>query len=170
MKERGIRSKLYRSVLAKALKHNPREVCFPSFETIRRVGLLICEPDLVFYRPEIDRISKMCSVELILYSENKRQKGDHSKILFSNDLNWIGIPRGQWLQEWLKTPFDILINLNHLTFGAFEYICATSVSKFKAGAVSQSQVYDLIIQFSENQKHGLIDAVLGTIKRLKSNH
>ncbi len=170
MKERGIRFKLYQSVLAKSIKSNQREVCFPSFETMNKVGLLICESNLVFYKPEIDLISKMASVELVLYTDKKRPKGDDSRMIFSNDLNWIGIPKAKWLHDWLRIPFDLLINLNHETSSVLDYLCAASVSRFKAGAIAQNQGYDLVIQLPEHQKHGLIEAVLETMKRLKSNH
>jgi len=170
MKERGIRFKLYQSVLAKAIRNNHREVCFPSFGSMSKVCLLICEPNLVFYKPEIDRISKLSSVELVLFTEKKRLKGDHSKMIFSNDLNWMGIPKAKWVHDWLRIPFDLLINLNHETLSALDFLSAASVSKFKTGAIAQNRVYDLVIQLPEHQKHGLIDAVLETMERLKSNH
>lgn len=170
MGTRGLKYRLFKSVVVRLLKHNNRDVVFPSEASVRRILLLIPGHDQELWESEIRRIAVLGTVDKLVFLDLKRQKGDDSKQIFKNDLNWIGVPKASFIQEACKIPYDLLIDLSDGSIGVFEYIVTASKAHFKVGSAKQEKRYDLIVGLPSDEKNGTIDRVLDIIKRLKSKH
>ena len=66
-------------------------------------------------------------------------------MLFSSDLNFWGLPSKQLIQHFIDIPFDILINFASDQNPVIDFICASSVAKFKVARYDNNKIYDLII-------------------------
>lgn len=70
-----------------------------------------------------------------------------------NDLNWYYKPAGQVVDEFIQTPFDILIDLSLEDYYPIQYILASSVSTFKVGRYTPDQQYlDLMIDLEKEKQ------------------
>ena len=64
------------------------------------------------------------------------------------DLNWYGKPKNDFINEFIKKEFDIIIDLSLEDNFALQYISGLSKSKLKVGRFgnNNSNYYDLMIQ------------------------
>ena len=63
------------------------------------------------------------------------------------DLNWYAKPKGNYVTDFCKTDFDILIDVSLLDIFQTKYIAAFSKAKFKVGKDGENNkaIYDLMI-------------------------
>ncbi|MFO7657136.1 MAG: hypothetical protein R6W78_08715 [Bacteroidales bacterium] len=74
-----------------------------------------------------------------------------------NNLNWYYCPESESVEEFIKKPFDILINLCLESYYPINYILALSASRFKAGKFFAEPNYmDLLIDI-EKEKEAIHD-------------
>ncbi|MBN2174605.1 MAG: hypothetical protein JW731_10760 [Bacteroidales bacterium] len=68
------------------------------------------------------------------------------------DLNWFGAPKNDYIKEFIKKEFDILIDLTLEDNFVTQFIAGLSRSKFKVGRYSPNheQYYDLMIDIKKN--------------------
>ncbi len=66
-------------------------------------------------------------------------------------LNWFNKPGGSYVSEFMKTEFDILIDLSLTDIFQTKYISTLSKSKFKVGkgGDSNKEIFDLMIDINE---------------------
>ncbi len=66
------------------------------------------------------------------------------------DLNWYGKPRGNYVTNFCKTDFDILIDLSLTDIFQTKFIAALSKAKFKVGKDSENNetIFDLMIDIN----------------------
>jgi hypothetical protein len=84
--------------------------------------------------------------------DNTSNPAHETNSLSSKDLNWWGIPKPEFTNEFLNVSFDILfcLALNH-NFQT-DYMVALSKAKFKIGSsVTNNNLFDLNIKIEENQ-------------------
>lgn len=174
MRKSGIRYKIYKYVMSKAVKRNSRRVVYPTVDNIKKACILADDSD-EFHRSEIEKLKKISKTEVLFVSSQKKaaNPGDEfindNRVIYQNDINLIGIPDKQLTNGLIVEPFDVLINLTDGTVDAFEYICAASVAKFKVGTVLNGKIYDLILTQPEGRKMSVVDRLMDTLKRLKSD-
>ena len=72
-------------------------------------------------------------------------------VYFTNaDLNWYGKPKFKDVENFIDTPFDLLINLANNNSWAIRFCTMQSKAKFKVGKLGgNSEVYDFMIENSE---------------------
>ena len=69
-----------------------------------------------------------------------------------NELNWYSRPVSPVVEEFIKEPFDLLINLSLEDYFPIRYITALSPARFKTGRFSPDDVYlDLMIDIEKEK-------------------
>lgn len=68
------------------------------------------------------------------------------------DLNWYLKPKGNYVEDFCKTDFDILIDVSLLDIFQTQYIAAFSKAKFKVGkdGLNKKDIFDLMIDINVN--------------------
>jgi hypothetical protein len=70
-----------------------------------------------------------------------------------NELNWYSKPVSPVVEEFMKEPFDILINLSLENYYPIRYITALSPASFKVGKFDVEDVYlDLMIDIEKEKR------------------
>ncbi len=97
------------------------------------------------------------TVEVMGYS-NRNKNGDtligdsHHHYLYANDLNWYYEPKGDTVDHFMQTPFDILIDLYQDEEFPIEYILKMSNAKFKVGCAHLDKgLHDMMIDVSKKK-------------------
>jgi hypothetical protein len=137
--------KLGRSRLMKRMKQNARKVILVSPEKVRKVGIVWHEENRDAFQYLQDYFGKDGTVvRNICYSEEKVPS--HSQVITRKQTNWLGFPVGSVPDEFIRTEFDLLINVTIKPCFALEVITGLSAASFKAGwDFSKSGFYDLSV-------------------------
>jgi hypothetical protein len=88
-----------------------------------------------------------------------------------NEINWYGGPKTDYLHQFVKKPFDILIDLTTEDTLITKYIAGLSNSKFKTGSFSkESQQYlDMMIEADPRESfENYLEQTLHYLKIIKS--
>jgi hypothetical protein len=73
------------------------------------------------------------------------------------DINWFGKPEVDFIEEFIKMEFDLLINLSIDNLFSLEYIYAMSKARFKvSNYINGSRHADLIINIKERRDVGYL--------------
>ena len=133
-------------------KQPARQAIFPKFDDVRSV-LVLYESDL----SEKNTVVKKLRDELILENKdvvlwgycNKKEIDSlilpQSRILGRSDINILGAPRRDVIDDLLKRPYDLLIDLTQQPCLPLRYIAMYARADFKAGLVNNSGLYDFLI-------------------------
>jgi len=133
-------------------KQPARQAVFPHFDDVRSV-LILYESDL----SEKNTIVKALRDELILENKdvvlwgycNKKEITSlilpQSRILGRPDINILGAPRRDVIEDLQKRPYDLLIDLTQQPCLPLRYIAMYARANFKAGLYNESGLYDFLI-------------------------
>ncbi len=70
-----------------------------------------------------------------------------------NNLNWYNRPKSDTVEDFMKKPYDILINLSLERYYPIQYVLALSPSTFKVGKYFEEPNYmDLMIDIEKEKK------------------
>lgn len=125
--------KTYRlSLLHKRSSQTERKVRLCNLDNIQKVGILWIEEDLKAFSflHEQFRMQKVI-VRNLCFTENK--KSEESNMFSRKDLNWLGFPGGGNIETFIRTDFDILLNLSVVPNFALDVITALSAATLKIG-------------------------------------
>lgn len=170
----GIKLKIAYFLLRRKLKDFTREKAFNNFESAKTAGLICNAQDqkiydaakqfAVFLTGYNIQVSAIGFIEgdavLDAYSY---QKG--FTFISKKDFNWIGIPQGEILDNFLAKRFDILINLVIDDSYTVDYIASLSMAKFKVGRLSPNDYYDMTIDI---ELHKQLDYYISQVKHYLS--
>ena len=69
-----------------------------------------------------------------------------------SDLNWYYIPNSKFVNDFMNSEFDILINFDIEDNMHLRYVAGTSIAKFKVGIFGEQndKVYDLMIKTKDD--------------------
>lgn len=98
------------------------------------------------------------------FASEKRQKNDESTVIFSNDLNFWGLPPQIMIKEFTEQHFDLLINLLPSPFDPADYASACANAGLKIALYEKDEVYDLIISLREPDTKTYINEIVKTLK------
>ncbi len=87
------------------------------------------------------------------------------------DLNWYRKPKGQFVSDFIKQEFDILIDLNLTGIDSMRYIVSLSRAKFKIGRYTDDHkdIYDFMLEgIEDNQVSLFIKEVLHYLEMFKT--
>ncbi len=85
------------------------------------------------------------------------------------DVNWLGLPKGQSVNDFEKLDFDILLDFSSEDCFPVHYIVGLSKARFKIGKGEKNKlIYDLIMNFPANtnltEEIGKIEHYLNKLK------
>lgn len=133
-------------------KQPARQAIFPRFDDVRSV-LVLYESDL----SEKNTVVKALRDELILenkdvvlwgYCDKKEITSlilPQSRILGRTDINLLGAPKRDVIEDLKKRPYDLLIDLTQKPCLPLRYIAMYARADFKAGLINNSGLYDFLI-------------------------
>jgi hypothetical protein len=159
--------------LKKHLREFSRHKHFFNFNNAKKIGIVFT------YRKEVDDAvqrlvnyfqSRDIEVNVLCYYDEKeipaKVTPSYMKAICKRDVSWYGRPLLDYVHEFIRTPFDILIDLDLDDFPVINYIVTLSVAKMKAGRRSYcGNPYDFVLSmvgkidhhlFVEQLKHYLL--------------
>lgn len=131
------------------------------FEKVKSIGIIF-DGDSKNINSLINTISTefksksgVISIYLLAYNVDEKSKPDQigiPTVFFTDkDLNWYGKPKFKDVENFLETPFDLLINLARNDNWAIKFSTIQSQAKFKVGRFEENiEVYDFMIDTSKD--------------------
>lgn len=140
--------KYARNKLLKRAKQQTRKVTLCSPEQVKKVGIVWHEENREAFQFLQDYFRKNGTiVRNICYSEAKFSSD--SQVITKKQTNLLGFPLGGATDEFIRSEFELLLNVTTRPCFALEVITGLSAASFKAGwDYNQSGFYDLSIDVS----------------------
>lgn len=156
----SLRYKIGRLILGRKIKFSRREKAIFNFQTSHKIGVLfktdtkedfeIVKGFLYFLMEQKNEIVALCYVD-------DKKIPDYYRIpigfsFFSRrNLNFFFLPKTQFILDFMKKPFDIMIDLSIDYNFPLYYICSLSIAKFKIGRYqNDNNCYDMMIDINKN--------------------
>jgi hypothetical protein len=135
---------------------------FHNFETAKSVALLY--PYDTSVDAEIDRFmrffaERQIKVQALAFIDDKvvpeTYKAKLNKSVFcAEHLNWYNKPMVDLVEEFIRQPFDILIDFSPAPLFPLQYITALSRASMRVGKISYpGSPYEFILSIPENASH-----------------
>lgn len=166
MKNNSIRYRIRDRIVARAFKKNKRRASFPNPGSIDMVGVICFENQQV--DDVIKNVFKPFCIEKIMLKNGKRPREDDEMAIYGSDNNFWGLPRKEWLNDFVDRKFSVIIDLTNATNSSVEYICALSKAEFLIGTNPKSKYFDLIINQKFVNSGDLIFEVKNILQKLSS--
>lgn len=121
---------------------------------------------IVSFAQEIAAINS-AQVHLLGFLTNEEYKSSFSgqfgcKYITKKDFNVFGIPRSHVITDYMKQPFDILIDCTTIAIYPINYISILSKATFKVGRLSDKTMHlDLLIDV---KNHGSVEYLISQIR------
>lgn len=156
---RNIQLRLHYYRLNSKMKRSAVERYSMSFDKAKSIGILYdaTQPDneaiVKKYRKNLQQSGK--KVEMLAYVHEPQDATDESHqvhYLHRKQLTWSLEPKGSIVEQFINTPFDILLGLHIESSQPLEYIAALSKAHLRVGQYRDSReyCYDLIIDTPQN--------------------
>lgn len=85
------------------------------------------------------------TVQIFSYIDEKELPEGTGNAFCKKDINWASIPKGEEVNKFIDTKYDILITMNPDKKKFIQYINAASVAKFKIGLEAEDLEYNHLI-------------------------
>ncbi|MEM9918005.1 MAG: hypothetical protein AAF990_07915 [Bacteroidota bacterium] len=144
------------------------------FQSVKSVGLVYNAADPTHsetIRQFVHLLKKQDKeVKVLAYFPDKETHENCPYKHFSNKaLDWVMRPTGFEVEQFIETPFDVLINLCLKDCIPLEYISALSKAGFRVGPVSEKlYCYDLMIDASDERMSSFIKQVEFFLNRMNN--
>ena len=174
----NIQLRLYHYFLSQKLKKNKITRKAVNFDKAKRIGILFdaTNPDneaiVNRYKRNLQNSGKQ--VDMLAYVDDKLE---HDTTLFKyfnkKNLSWTLQPKGSVVEQFMNTPFDVLLNLHIDTVPPLEYVSALSKAHLRVGQFRDDKeyCYDLMIDIPKddnlNNFIGQLDSLLKKINKQK---
>ncbi len=153
----NIKNKVFNRALQQQGRQNRTERKFAGFEKAHSIGILFDATDLnqrevVFqYAKSLSNNDKL--VKLLGFFDSKLDDPNFTFRYFNRkQLDWAGRPQGENVQEFIRQPFDMMINLDTASKPQAEYISAQSHAHLRIGPVTENTFcYELMVDISGSQ-------------------
>ncbi|MBP8960364.1 MAG: hypothetical protein KBG40_08070 [Bacteroidales bacterium] len=154
---RNIRLKIGRNILRRKMKHAKRTKFKGNLKTARTMGMVWDASDVLNFHVLSQFQQKMqeknINLTIIAFYPGKILPDTLTAIRYliclkNNDLNFFYIPVSKEAEKFIKTPFDILIDVNFNKIFPLEYIVMLSEAGLKVGVYDENNSnppYDLMI-------------------------
>lgn len=156
-----IKQKIGQLVFQRELRTNKRlkEVC--NIDTAQSIGILYeatSEEQINQIKPFVDYFFQLKKdVKALGYVNAKELSFHHTPKLqydffYQKDLNWHYKPQNYIIDNFIKTEYDILINLCDSNCIPVKFLVASSLARFKIGQHEEGyEIYDLMIALKEDK-------------------
>jgi hypothetical protein len=147
------------------------------YERAQNIGILFNATDLSDRQTVLDfekKLKKEGKKVQLMGFLNDRDKNENFVFQHFNktDTDWSLRPKSDQVEDFMKKPFDILINLSNEPHPTLDYIAAFSHAKFRVGPFTEKIFcYELMIE--ANQKKDLksfSDQVSFFLMKMKTTH
>jgi len=156
-----------KKIIQRAIHHTKREIVYPNLNSVKSVGYLFSvEP--IEQESFWKRAGIPIHIQSICFLEGKRGTDTRSEVIYRSDLNLFKLPSDKLIHNFTDKPFDILINMAGVANDVLTYISATSKAKFKVCYEPYNDLYDLVVELNDANKHKLSGEVIKTLQNLKS--
>ena len=156
-----IKHKIGKYVFQRDLKHNKRHKSVCNLEDAKSIGILFeatTKEQITQVKPLVDYFFKLKKdVKAFGFVNSKNYDECHVPRLqydFFNkkDLNWYYKPQNNYVKNFIKKEYDILINLSDSRCIPLKYLVASSVARFKVGRFEKDyDIYDLMIKLDKQE-------------------
>ncbi len=152
----GLKDGVFNRRLNKQLNEVHRNLVNKSFEELESILFFFDCTSEEKYR-EFERIYRYCkeqgkNIRAVGYTNMKQQAHYctpriNFEYVLTSHYNSMGIPNQGWVDELLKTEYDVLIDLSHNIHNSFQWLIALSKSHCKVGAsdIKCMPLYDISI-------------------------
>ena len=166
-----IKHKIGRFVFQRDLKTNKRkkEVC--NLQDAKSIGILYdatLEEDVKKIQPFVSYFFDLKKeVKALGFVNEKQLSYCHTPKLqydffYHKDLNWYYKPQNYIIDNFIRTEYDILINLCDSSCIPIKYLVASSLARFKIGRFEDGyEIYDLMIELNNDKS---IEKLMNEIK------
>jgi len=138
-----------------------RELRANNFEHAKTIGIVYDAIDQIQHKKVTafaDTIMKSygTNVQLVGFVSNAENRAAFSgqfgcKYITKQDFTWYGDEQNCIISDFIKTPFDILIDLTVETIFPIQYITTLSTASFKVGRLTEKNMnYDLLIDIKND--------------------
>lgn len=142
----------YRQLLKKAAAVE-RRIVLPNPELVRKVCVLWqpSQEKAYKYLHDFFQPSQVIVRNICVYPQ-EAVAATASNVITPKDLNWLGFPRSRSTAEFMKTEYDLLLNLAAEQTLVLYYLTALSHSHFKIGRASSGlNFFDLSIRIDSSK-------------------
>jgi hypothetical protein len=156
-----IKHKIGQYVFQRDLKLNKRIKSVSNLDDSQSIGILFdatTKEQIKEIKPLVDYFFGMKKeVKAFGYVNSKNFDECHIPKLqydFFNlkDLNWYYKPQNDYIKNFVKKEYDILINLSDSNCIPIKYLVASSVARFKVGKFEEGyDIYDLMIKLDKKE-------------------
>jgi len=148
-------------IFHRELKLNKRVKSVSNLEDAKSIGILFeatSKEQILEVKPLVDYFFKLRKdVKAFGYVNSKKFDECHIPKLqydFFNlkDLNWYYKPQNDYILNFVKKEYDILINLSDSSCIPLKYLVASSLARFKVGKHEEGyEIYDLMIKLDKKE-------------------
>lgn len=138
-----LKNKLYYNALNKSLHKSRVLRLSTSLKEAETVGVLFNATEeeqikiVLAYSKELSKKGK--SVDLLGFINTKKEVEEERFSFFTKkDIDFVGKPKGEAMNQFMGQPFDLLINLSGKTNPPFDYIMALSKASFRVGPSTEN--------------------------------
>ncbi len=146
-------------IFHRELKLNKRKKSVSNLDDAKSIGILFeatSKEQILEVKPLVDYFFKLRKdVKAFGYVNSKKFDECHIPKLqydFFNlkDLNWYYKPQNDYILNFVKKEYDILINLSDSNCIPLKYLVASSLARFKVGKHEEGyEIYDLMIKLDK---------------------
>lgn len=176
------RLKIGNSLLAKKLGKASRKVYYSEISQVKNIGIVwdasrIKEFTFLSRFHQKMHEERNIEVKIIGYYPGKELPDQYTALRYlscirKNELNMFYMPVSTEADYFIKTRFDVLIDINFDNISPLNYITSLSVSSFKVGlydSVSNSNKFDLMIELKKPyQIENYLNEIIHYLEMIKS--
>lgn len=120
---------------------------------ISSIGILINADETSNHQEIIDSIAIEATIHVLCYhKEFKKTRTIDYPVFYEKDFGWKGKPKTEILQDFLKTPLDLLISYYSSDIVPLQLVSGLHDANLKVGiAGSDQEIHDMIIQTKETE-------------------
>lgn len=154
-----IKHYFYRRSLKKAMAKEGDNHQTITFKNARSIGLLFDASkgeklqELNNYTQTLKQ--RGFKVDTLVYFKDEKQAAQYKRSYFTNkQVNFVWVPKGRTVEQFMHQPFDLLINLYLNDSPALEYISAAAAAKYRVGRYVAHKTWycDLMVNLGERQE------------------
>ncbi len=147
-----IKEKIVARILARTERDIHRAPSIPDLHTAKQIGILWQPAQQAAFQYLHKYFTRQQAIVSDLCITEDNLQAAQQNTITPKDLNWLGFPKSIKTENFLHTPFDILMNIATTQNTALKYITLTSNAKFKTGIHTDMQNYfDLSINIDQSQ-------------------
>ena len=166
--------------MKKILKNRSFKKLLAKVSPKRFDGLASAKTALILFRNEkpeksvlaisLEKMFTTHKVKMIFvgYLPFKLEKGkEHEQgYFYKNQLNWLGFPKTQFVQDLTNKEFDVIIDLDEELDSPNNFILLSAKAGIRVGVNKQKDFYDLIVTKANNTEESVINEIEFYLKNI----